>query len=185
MTEKSIVGIDASKGTVLWSVDQPNKWSVHANTPLYKSGFLYCMSGYGKGGVMIKVDDDGSNVKVVWRDTVLESTIGGFVNVNNRIYGASDKLKKLECIDWNTGKEIYSLNAMSPENIISADGLLYCYSQAGIVGLIEPQSDKLNIISSFKVPYGANQHWAHLVIQNKRLYVRHGTSLMVYDIAGK
>jgi hypothetical protein len=74
---------------------------------------------------------------------------------------------------------------MSPGNIITADGLLYVYSQAGIVGLIEPQSDKFNIISSFKVPYGANQHWAHLVIQNKRLYVRHGTSLMVYDVAGK
>jgi hypothetical protein len=74
---------------------------------------------------------------------------------------------------------------MSPCNIITAEGLLYCYNQAGMVELIEPQTDHFNIISSFKVPYGANQHWAHLVISNKRLYVRHGTSLMVYDIGGK
>ncbi len=33
------------------------------------------------------------------------------------------------------------------------------------------------------VPFGTNTHWAHLVIKDKKLYVRHGTSLMVYDIA--
>lgn len=185
MTERSILGIDDSDGTLLWKVDQPNKYSVHANTPYYKNGFLYCMSGYGKGGVMLRLSDDGSSVSEVWRDSILESTIGDFVCLNDRIYGTSDKLKTLECLDWTTGKEIYSLNMLAPGNIISAGGLIYFYSQSGVVALIEPQSDRFNVISSFKVPFGANQHWAHLVIQNKRLYVRHGTSLMVYDIAEK
>jgi hypothetical protein len=74
---------------------------------------------------------------------------------------------------------------MAPGNIIAAEGLLYCYSEAGMVGLVEPKADGFKLVSSFKVPFGANQHWAHLVVNNKRLYVRHGTSLMVYDIAAK
>ena len=132
---------------------------------------------------MLKLDADGARVTEVWRNNVLENRIGSFVVLNDHIFGSSDKVKKLECIDWVTGKEMYSVN-MVPGNIIAAEGLLYCYSEAGNVGLVEPKADSFNVISSFKVPFGANQHWSHLVINNKKLYVRHGTSLMVYDIAG-
>ncbi len=61
--------------------------------------------------------------------------------------------------------------------------MLYCYDERGKVLLIKPEENSFNVISEFEVPYGENQHWAHLVIHNKRLFVRHGTSLMVYDIA--
>lgn len=183
MTEKTILGIDASHGNLLWTIPQPNQWFVHANTPYYKDGYLYCLSGYGKGGVMIKLENDGTTATEVWRNNILENRIGGFVVMNNQIIGLSDKIKKLESLDWATGKELYSLPINSSGNIITADGLLYFYSEAGNVGLVEPKADGFNLVSSFKVPFGANQHWAHLVINNKKLFVRHGSSLMVYDIA--
>ncbi len=44
-TAKSILGIDTENGKLLWSHDQPNKYSVHANTPLFHEGYLYCVSG--------------------------------------------------------------------------------------------------------------------------------------------
>jgi hypothetical protein len=72
---------------------------------------------------------------------------------------------------------------MAPATLISNDGLLYIYSESGKIFLVEPKNDGFNILSSFTVPFGDNPHWAHLVIKNKRLYARHGTSLMVYDIA--
>ena len=183
MTEKSISGIDAVSGTLLWNHEQTNQYAVHANTPIYKDGFLYCVSGYGKGGVMLKLADDGNSVTEAWRDSQLDPKMGGTVVLNGKIYGASDKTRKLYCLDWATGKEIYSANIMAPGNIISDEGLLYCYAESGSIGLVEPKADGFNVISSFKVPLGANQHWAHLVIFDKKLYVRHGTSLMVYDIA--
>jgi outer membrane protein assembly factor BamB len=183
MTEKSILGIDASDGKLLWSNPQTNQWSVHPNTPLYKDGYLYCLSGYGKGGVMLKLSDDGTSVSEVWRNSSLDSRMGGVVLYNGGIYGAGDNNKKLFCIDWKTGQEKYYIKDFAPCNIIFADGLLYCYAESGKVGLIEPKVDGFNVISSFKVPYGASQHWAHLVIHGKRLFVRHGNSLMVYDIS--
>jgi outer membrane protein assembly factor BamB len=143
------------------------------------------MSGYGKGGVMLKLADDGSSVTEVWRNSSLESKMGGVILINDRIYGPSDSKRKLICINWKTGEEMFSLDAMAPGNIISDEGLLYCYAESGMVGLVEPKADGFSLISSFKVPFGANQHWAHLVIHDKKLYVRHGTSLMAYDIANQ
>jgi outer membrane protein assembly factor BamB len=184
-TESSILGIDSDNGNLLWKHEQTNQWSVHANSPVFYKGNLYTTSGYGRGGVMLKLSSDGASVTEVWRDTNLDNRMGGIVLVNGKIYGSGDKNRKLFCIDWETGKQLYAANIMAPGNVIFADGMLYAYGENGSVGLVEPQASQFNLVSSFKVPFGANQHWAHLVIANKKLYVRHGTSLMVYDIASK
>lgn len=185
MTEKSILGIDAKDGELLWSHDQPNKWSVHANTPLYKDGMLYCTSGYGQGGVMLTISEDGNSITEKWRNQTLDPKMGGVVPFNNRIYGSGDKNKFWSCIDWETGTELYRSDTVKIGNLIMADGLLYWYSEAGKICLVEPTDNKFNIISVFDVPFGESQHWAHLVIHNKRLFVRHGESLMVYNLAAE
>ncbi|NVO09667.1 MAG: PQQ-binding-like beta-propeller repeat protein [Bacteroidales bacterium] len=184
MTANSIIGIDALNGNLLWSHEQTNQYSVHANTPLYSDGYIYCVSGYGKGSVLLKLADDGSSVTEVWRNPSLDNRMGGVVLLNGKLYGAGDKSKKWFVLDWKTGKELSSSEILpKPGNTIYADGMLYCYSENGEVALVEPKEDTFNLISKFKVPFGANQHWAHLVINDKKLYVRHGTSLMVYSIA--
>jgi outer membrane protein assembly factor BamB len=40
-----------------------------------------------------------------------------------------------------------------------------------------------DIRGRFSVPLGTNEHWAHPVIHHKKLYIRHGNALMVYNIA--
>jgi len=177
--------MDAGNGKLLWSIDQPNTWSVHANTPLFHDGYIYCVSGYGRGGVMLKLADDGSSVQEVWRNTNLDTRMGGFVLVNGRIFGSDDNGKAWYCLDWKTGTSMYSEKITGKGNIIFADGLLYLYGDNGEVVLAEPLKDSFKKVSAFKVPFGTDQHWAHLVIGNGRLYVRHGNSLMVYDIRKK
>ena len=184
-TANSIIGIDAGNGNLLWSHDQPNKWSVHANTPLYHEGYLYCVSGYGQGGVMLKLADDGSCVQEVWRNTNLDNRMGGFVLVNGKIFGSDDSGKAWFCLDWKTGTPMYSEKITGRGNIIFADGMLYLYGDNGEVVLAEPLLNSFKKTSLFKVPFGTDQHWAHLVIGDGRLYVRHGNSLMVYDIRKK
>ena len=132
---------------------------------------------------MLKLSPDGAKVNEVWKNSSLDPKIGGVVVLNGRIYGGGDAHSNLFCLDWTNGKELYSINQLAPANIIADNGLLYVYSESGSVSLIEPLADRFNIISSFNVPLGSGTHWAHLVINDKKLYVRHGSSLMVYDIA--
>ena len=130
---------------------------------------------------MLKISADGSAKQEVWRNASMDNRMGGFVVINGNIYGSDDSNKAWWCLDWKTGKELYSEKILGRGNIIFSDGMLYCYSDAGEVALVQPLPAGFKKISSFKVPYGSAQHWAHLVIANGRLYVRHGNSLMVYD----
>jgi outer membrane protein assembly factor BamB len=183
--EKSICGFEAATGVLLWKSPFKMDPDVHPNSPIYIDGKIFCTSGYGLGSVMLKLSNDGNSVSEVWKDASCDPKIGGVVVVNGRIYGTGDRNRKFFCLDWNTGKELFSTRTLAPANIIADNGLLYVYSESGTVSLVEPKTDGINVISSFPVPYGTNTHWAHLVIKNKKLYVRHGTSLMVYDIAAK
>ena len=183
MTEKSILGIDAESGKKLWSYEQINQYAVHANTPLYSNGYLYCVSGYGYGSVMLKLSADGSSVEKVWKNSTLDSRMGGIVLLNEKIYGLGDKIKGLHCLDWKTGEETgYDKMNGRMGSIIAADRLLFTYDESGEVALVEPTLTGFKKLSGFKIPYGSAQHWAHPVIENGRLYIRHGNSLMVYDI---
>lgn len=179
----SICGFDASTGNQLWKSDFTMDPDVHPNTPVYIDGYLFCTSGYGLGSKMLQLAADGSSVSEVWKNATCDPKIGGVVVLDGRIYGTGDRNRKFFCLDWKTGKELFSMRDLAPANIIANDGLLYVYSESGKVNLVEPKTEGVNVISSFPVPFGANPHWAHLVIKDKKLYVRHGTSLMVYDIA--
>jgi outer membrane protein assembly factor BamB len=182
--ENSIQGLEASTGKMLWKFDFTTQPYVHPNTPVYIDGYLYCTSGYGLGGVMLKLAADGSSVKEVWKNAFLDPKIGGVVVLNGKIYGGGDRNRRIFCLDWYSGKEIYALDQLAPANIISNDGLLYIYSESGRISLVEPGEAMFNIISTFTVPLGEGTHWAHLVINDGKLYVRHGSALMVYNIAG-
>jgi outer membrane protein assembly factor BamB len=64
-----------------------------------------------------------------------------------------------------------------------ADGMLYFYDdKRGNVALVQPNPEKLEIISSFKIDEGSGPHWAHPVIHEGVLYIRHGSSLMAFRI---
>ena len=109
--------------------------------------------------------------------------MGGVILKDGRLYGAGHNSRKYICLDWETGEELFSTKTFQRGNSIYADGHLYVYDERGKVGLIKPEANDFEVVSSFNVPYGEDYHWAHLVIHNKKLYVRHGTSLMVYSIA--
>ena len=181
-TASSIIGIDASNGNLLWSHPQPNEWSVHANTPVYDNGRIFCFSGYGQGGPMLKLSNDGSSVKEEWFSKTLDSRMGGAVVVDGYLYGSGDQGKEWQCIDWKTGEVKYKSTAAAKGVVIFADGLLFGYSQKGELFIAPANPGELKISGMTKITLGSDQHWAHPVLNDGVLYVRHGNSMMAFKV---
>jgi outer membrane protein assembly factor BamB len=185
MTQKSIIGVDARTGQFYWQVPQFQSNNIHANNPVYSDGIIYCSSDYAgdnSGLVALELSDDGRSVSVKWRNLNFKNLMGGIILSDGHIYGSIYKRHSWCCVDASDGEILYTSTAFGDGNIIMADGLFYCYSERGEAGLINANPSSLKLISKFRVPLGTGPHWAHSVIHNGRLYIRHGNALMVYKI---
>jgi len=186
MTAKSVVGVDADTGEYMWHQSHVTDYDVNANTPLYQSGYIYTVSGYGTGSQKFALSEDGTRVKRLWSQAGLDSQIGAVVLIDGYLYGSGHNSRGWHCLDWDTGKIQYTARKIGNKGaIIFSDGMLYCYSESGDMALIKPNPQEFEVVSSFRINKGTGEHWAHPVIKDGRLYVRHGDALMVYQIGNE
>ncbi|KPK82561.1 MAG: hypothetical protein AMS27_14465 [Bacteroides sp. SM23_62_1] len=193
-----IYGADAEDGTILWKYKyydletplwHPFAPVINCISPLYHDGHIYATSGYNHVGVMLQLNNDGSDVSFVWKDTTLDCHHGGVVLIDRYIYGANwidNSFGHWCCIDWETGKTMYIREWETKGSMITAENKLYCYDERrGNVALVEATPEDFKIISSFRIRQGSGPHWAHPSIHDGKLFIRHGEVLMVYDIRTK
>ena len=179
----NIVGFDTENGELLWKVSQINTWGVHPNTPLYKDGLVYSITGFKTGGVMFKIADDGKSVTELWRNKTLDSQMGGAVWINDMIIGSGQSSdRNWQALDIKTGNVLFKSAEIGKGVVIYADGLLYCYADNGEMGIMEIADNSFKLKSKFRITLGTEQHWAHPVIDNGVLYIRHGNTLMAYNV---
>ena len=185
MTDRAVVAFAPEDGTFLWQHAYQNPRQNHPVTPIYQDGMLYVTSGYGKGAICLQLAEDGRSVKQIWEQPKQDPVHGQAVLVDGYVYASSHQSigGKWSCVEFKTGKLIWQDACVGKGgSVIYADGMLYCYSEDGMVGLVRPSPEKCQVISTFKVPKGDGSHWAHLVVARGRLFVRHGDVLMCYDI---
>ena len=188
MTAESIIGVDALTGQFYWQVPQFQTNKIHANSPVYSNGMIYCSSDNAKtnaGLVALKLSDDGKSVTTKWRNENYKNLMGGIILTDGYIYGSIYRKNSWCCIDASNGQILYSSDKFNNGNIIMADGLFYCYSEKGELALVSANSTLFNVISRFQIPLGTEQHWSHPVIYEGSIYIRHGNALMVYDLKDK
>ncbi len=192
MTEKYVFAVSPDDGKIIWKYNYgeagnpPGKYKIQINTPLYSNGGIYISNGYDQFSVMLQLSEDGTSVKQQWIENVMDTHHGGQVLLGSYIYGSNwenNAKGKWVCLDWNTGKTMYETEWINKGQIISADGLLYCYEEkTGNIALVKPTPEKFELISSFKVPFGRGVHWSHPVIDHGVMYIRHMDALMAYRI---
>jgi outer membrane protein assembly factor BamB len=195
VTGNYIIGVEAETGKILWHYDYGKLEPTgrrpvnNTNTPVYADNTIFVTSGYDHVGVSLKLTKDGSSVSFNWKSEALDPHHGGVVLVDGYLYGSNwlhNRMGNWVCIDWKTGKTMYEQEWENKGSIIAADGMLYCYEEKnGNLTLVRATPDGFQIEGSMKIDRGTGQYWAHPVIHNKVLYVRHGKALMAFDIGEK
>ncbi|MFA6400189.1 MAG: PQQ-binding-like beta-propeller repeat protein [Salinivirgaceae bacterium] len=184
LTSFYIMGLDANTGELLWSQPQNNvTYKQQCNTPLYSDDFIYYVAGDGNGAVKLKLSPDGKNITEIWSNAAIKNNFNGFVKMGGYLF-STDRSKKLKCIDANKGTVTDSLQIVKG-SLIAADSMLYCYSDNGEISLINLTGTKMEITGKMKCNLGSNEHFAHPVINNGVIYIRHGKALMAYNIKEK
>ena len=187
MVQKSIVLIEPESGKVIVRMPHVGKHFISAVSPIYKDGLVYGTSGYGVGGEMYELSADTTGYTQKWTDKNLDCHHGGLILLGGNVHGSNHKGQggnkgSWICLELASGKVKYSGKLVGKGSVIFAEGLLYCYGESGMVGLVKATDAGYELISSFEVTKGTDEHWAHPSISDGKLYIRHGDAMMVYDI---
>ncbi len=181
LTIHDMIGIDASTGELLWRHRQMPDRDIQAFTPLFDNGFIYYVNGSGSGAVKLELAADGKSIKEVWTNPIISDVHGGAVKLGNFIYSSQYRPRRYCSVDCTSGQISDSLK-FDKGAIIAADDMLYCYTENGMVGLVKPSNGKMELISSFRLPAGKKEFFTIPVIAGGILYMRHGNSILAYDV---
>jgi outer membrane protein assembly factor BamB len=189
MVKEGVVGVDARDGGVLWTAPHRNKHDNHMVSPVFEDGLLYVTSGYGAGGKMFRLSDDGRTLTKLWEQSKPDTIHGGVIFTGGHIYGSSNT-KACGGGDWicvaaQDGRVVYQQRWVRAGSVTFAEGNLYCYGEDGQVALVPARPDATAVLGRFGVTQGAGQHYAHPVVCGGRLYIRHGDVLLAYDISAQ
>ena len=182
LTERHLIGVDPDDGDLLWKVEHPGRYDIHAVSPVFDGRSIFISDGYGQGSRMFELAADGGGVREVWRNDDLDVHHGGAVLVDGVVYGAASN-GTWYALDAVSGEVLASRRRLGKGSMVFADGRLYGYVESGDVLLVDPDPQRFEAVGELDIERGRGQHWAHPVLAGGVLYIRHGDVLMAYDIA--
>ena len=148
-------------------------------------------SGYGSGCALLKITANGGSFKAdeVYANKDMTNHHGGVVKVGDYLYGYSES-KNWVCMEFKTGKVMWSKHSLGKGCLTCADGHLYCYSENGTVKLVAAspagwkETGSFTIPEQTKNPRKSGKIWTHPVIANGKLYLRDQDLIFCYDVSG-
>ena len=189
LTQKSLAGVSASDGKLLWRSDWQGRTAV-IPTPIVQGNEIYIASGYGVGCKKVRVNRNWT-VNDVWVNKVMKNHHGGVIFHDGHLFGYSDGPGWV-CQSWATGEEVWSeRRGFRKGAIYYADGrFVLLEEQTGNVALIEASTKGWKEISRFKISPQTSRRspkgkvWTHVVISGGKMYLRDQELLHCYDVKG-
>jgi outer membrane protein assembly factor BamB len=182
-----LIGFEPSTG----AIDFHFPWrarlhdSVNASTPVVVGDEVFISETYGPGSALLRVRPGGYDV--VWQDPPgrNKSMLAHWntpVEHEGYLYGSSGRHKseaELRCVEWRTGKVMWSVPRLTRASLLYVDGHLVCLSEDGTLRLIEatpaayrPKAELVLRDESTGEPLLRDPAWAAPILAQGLLYVR-------------
>jgi outer membrane protein assembly factor BamB len=181
-TSLGAIGVRLSDGKFLWRYDRVANGTANITTPIFHDGHLFFTSDYGQGCALLRVE--GAGVEEVYFNKNMKNHHGGVVVWKGHLYGFDSSV--LACVELSSGQLKWRERSVGKGSVALADGLLYLFSETGIVGLARPTPSGYEEISRFSLPAKSKQRtWTHPVVAHGRLLLRDQDQLFCFDVRGR
>jgi outer membrane protein assembly factor BamB len=187
---RGVFGVEAATGRFLWGYNQVANTVANITAPVVRGDYVFATTAYNTGSALLKISRDGDAFRadevyfLSSRD--FQNHHGGVVLLGDYIYGGHGPNKgDPACVELGTGKVVWKERAPATGSagVLYADGHLVFRYDRGTVVLIEATPEALRIKGQFQAPDGDGPAWAHPVIHNSKLYLRHADLLFCYDLS--
>ena len=181
-THQRAVGLNLNDGKLLWEYARPANNVANAATPIARANRVFISSDYGTGGGVVEIKPDG-NAQEIWFTKEMRNHHSSSVLIGEHLYGFSSAI--LTAMKFDTGEIAWKDRSVGKGSLVYADGRLYCFSENGVMGLVEATPTGYVEKGRFRIQQGELPTWTHPVVAGGRLYLRDQDTIYAYDVRQK
>jgi outer membrane protein assembly factor BamB len=188
LTNRSMAGISATDGKVLWRGDFPGNTAV-CSDPVVCGDVVMASCGYGVGAYFYRVtkEADGTFKAERFRSPTqgvnTESHHGGFLAFGDHFYVPTQG--DTICVDAKTGAVVWRNRAVGKGSCVFVDGKVILRKEGGEgdIAIIEATPEGYKELVRFEQPNRSGRNsWTHPVVADKKLFIRDQGLLLCYDL---
>jgi outer membrane protein assembly factor BamB len=182
---RSLFGVTADGGRLLWSYSAANNGTANIATPIVDGDHVFASSAYGTGGGLAKIVAGGGKQQAeeVYFEGKMANHHGGIVKVGAHMYGFGNG--GLICMDYLSGRIAWQARSVGKGSLVVADDMLYLLGEGHEVALAEVSPAEYRERGRFKIPTYGRPSWAHPVVAGGRFYIRDQHALTAYDVRAR
>ena len=181
-THDRALGLDINDGRLLWEYGKPANNVANVATPIARGNRVFISSDYGTGGGVVEIKADGRAQEIYFTKD-MRNHHSSSVLVGDYLYGFSSSI--LTAMKFDTGEIAWRDRSVGKGSLVYADGNLYCFSENGVVGLVEATPTGYHEKGRFRIQQGSLPTWTHPVVAGGRLYLRDQDTIYAFDVKQK
>jgi len=190
VTGASAIGLDPSRGTVLWRFPYVTDYECNIATPLAHQRRVFISSGENHGSVLLELKKTGTGFQPVpvWssqgRTSVMRNEWQTSILLKGYLYGMDNvggagPITHLNCVDIATGKRAWQQPRFGKGNLIAADGKLWISTLKGELVLVAASPGGFKELGRAEILEATRQAPA---LAAGRLYLRDDQEIVCLDI---
>lgn len=174
LTDKSVVGLAAAGGKLLWKMPFPDEWNENIATPVAYQDLLL-ISGIRRGTWAIRVAKKGEQwtPEQVWENKTVALYMNSPVLMGNLLFGLSHLRKgQLFCLDAQTGKVLWTTEGREGDNaaILKAGDTLFVLTSDAALIVTKKSEQKFEALAKYQV--ADSPTWSHPVITRDGVLIK-------------
>jgi outer membrane protein assembly factor BamB len=184
ITQKSVVGVSAASGDLLWQRPFVTQFSNNAITPVVFDD-LVIVSGFEKGVTAFRptLRDGKWDTETRGENNDVSMFMSNPVLVGDTLYGLSQRASgQLFALNARTGKVLWLGPPREATNsaVVKAGEVLFFLNDDGELIVARSNPEKLDVIRRYTVADSAT--WAQPTISGRRLFVKDLTALALWTV---
>lgn len=187
---RGVIGIRASDGKLLWRYRKVANGVANIPTPVIDGDHVFVSTAYRTGAALLKLKASGDGVdaeEVYWLNAkTFQNKLGGMTLADGHIYCGHGNGSGLPiCLEMKTGKVKWGpvrAKGKGESSLVVADGHIVWRRQDGTVILTKVDSEKMDVVGTFKPRFQEDNSWAQPVIADGVMYLREQDKLMAFKL---
>ena len=139
---RAFIGVDLETGDQRWSERWLTSFNCNAADPIIHDSKMFVSSGYNRGAALFEFQNE--TPQLIWKSKEMQNQLHSSLLYNEHLYGIDGDMEvgaRLKCMEWSTGKVVWSVEDLRPGGLSIAGGKLLLLTEAGelIVAPVTPE----------------------------------------------